>query len=584
MAQVPYTPYSTAEPGGGSERLSVSPPPAAFGTNIAQAIQGLGTTTEQVGGELFSRAMALQDLRNETDAREAQTEYAEKASMLHAQYGALEGKAAADGLQGYIQSQTELRNSIRGNLKTAYAQRYYDRDTLPFMQRNIFSAAGHAADENKRNVIGAAQAQKDITSRTYVEPKDDGEFEHKLSQVDNADATIIAAKGLEPDSPQAADLRMQSHSALWLGRIGQVAHDDPQAALVMLDNAKAKGEMTQPDYEKALLVARAQNRAIGSANLVNSVYSPDKPAGQMEEEVKAAVPGLAHNDPLFEKDALATLKSKIVNDRFVAKQDQDASMQKVYEALQGGVHDIRELRLQPGMAQTIDALPPKVRGMIPGLISSYNDKRDKSGREERFTELWGMSYNDREKFLDTDFTKEDLSNAQMNRLITRRAAAIKDPNDDPHLARSLGWMKITRPAELRALGIFDKPKSGEDSTAYDHYVGAFQSAIDAWRQDNGKPPSYKDITETIGPSIIRQRTEPGWFGTFFGGNKRALFDQDISTAKEWAEKKGLAQKVLEQGGQEPTDEEIYRAYVRSQFIDLYSKEKSSGGPAAAKPK
>ena len=583
MAQVPYQGFSTANPESPGERAQVSTSGAAFGENVGAAIQGLGSTTEKVGDEVFSRALALQDLRNETVAREAQTNYAEQASLLHAQYGALEGKAAVDALPGYIKSQKDLRDSIRGSLDTANSQRFYDRDTLPFMQRNIFSAAGQAADQNKRWVVGTAEANMDLSSRTYADPKDPAEFNHKLQQVQAQVPIVAAAKGWGPE--EESDYLMKRTSALRLGQIGSIAHNDPQTALTMLEANRTgpqQDRMTQDDYEKGLLVARAQNRAIGSANLANQVYSPDKTAAQMEDEVKKASVGLSQGDPLFEKDALRELKSKVVNDRFVAKQDQDAGMQKIYDALQKGVHDVRELRLQPDMAQTIDSLSPKVQSMIPGLIASYNDKRDKQGREDRFTELWGQSYSDREKFLENNFTDENLSNAQMNRLITRRAAVLKDPNDDPHIARSLGWMQITRGAELRALGIFNKPKEGADSTDYDHYVGALQQGIDAWRQDNGKPPSYKDITETIGPAAIRQRTEGGIFGFF--GKQRGAFDQDAKTVKDWADKKGLVQQMLDRGQPAPTEEEIYRAFVRSQFIDLYSKEKPSGGPTVPQSK
>ena len=183
MAQIPYTPYSTEQPQGGGERVQVNAPPAAFGVNVAQAVEGLGGQIEKSGDELFTRAMALQDLRNETDAREAQTQYVEKSSELHAQYGALEGKAAADGLQGYIKAQGDLRQQFRDGLKTQFAQRYYDRDTLPFMQRNIFSAAGHAADENKRSVIGTAEANMDLSARSFVDPKKDSEFKDKVYSV-----------------------------------------------------------------------------------------------------------------------------------------------------------------------------------------------------------------------------------------------------------------------------------------------------------------------------------------------------------------------------------------------------------------
>lgn len=584
MAQVPYTPYSTAEPTTGGEKVSVSTPGAAFGENIAQAVQGLGSTVEKVGDEIFSRAMALQDLRNETDARDAQSKYAEQASLLHAKYGALEGKEAADALPGYIKAQNDLRQQIRGTLNTAYAQRYYDRDTLPFMQRNVFSAAGHAADQNKAYVLKTAEAVKYTAAKSFVNPENDDEFDEKVEHTKAANETAIHTQGLGKESLDAQNAK--DVAQLWESRVTQLALTDPQKALQMLD---AHQQELGDRYKQAVVAVRAQNRSVGTTKLVDTIYSPDKSDAEMVEEVKKASVGLAHGDPLFEKDALNALKSKVINQRFVDKQDQDTAMQKIYEGiqkLQPG-EGINELRLQPDMAKTIDSLPPKAHAMIPGLVTSMADKRDKQGREDRFTELWGLSYSDREKFLDTDFSKDNLSNAQINRLITRRAAVIKDPNDDPHLERSLGWMKINRAAELRALGIFNKPKesdSDETKANYDHYVGAMQSAIDAWRQDNGKPPSYKDVTETIGPSIIRQRTEGGYFGTSIGATTRGAFDVDMKTVKEWADKKGLVQQLIDQGNAAPTDEELYRAYVRSQFLELYSKDKSSGGSAVPQSK
>jgi hypothetical protein len=582
MPQVPYQPFSTAEPSGGGEHLTVSTPPAAFGENVAQAVQGLGGQLEKSGDELFTRAMALQDLRNETDAREAQTQYAQKASELHAQYGALEGKAAADGLQGYIKAQADLRTQFRDGLKTQFAQRYYDRDTLPFMQRNIFSAAGHAADQNKASVIGTAVAQKDIVARTFVDPKSDDEFNDKLAHTYSADETIAAAKGFT--SEQLSDLKLKSVSGLWLGRIGQLAHDDPQTALKMLDEHKES--MTQDDYGKAVTVTRAQNRAIGGANLVNDVYSPDKTAAQMEAEIKDRSADLAHGDPLFEKDALTGLKGKITTDRYIKNQDTNTAKQSIFDTIQKGVMDIRELRLQPGMAQAIDSLPASEREKLPGQINAYNAARDKQGHEENYTALTGMYYNDREAFLDTDFTKYNLSQSQIRDLMAKRAQAIAIPADDPMLNRAMGWLRQGRAAELRALGIYFRPTSGADATDYDHYTGALQAGIDAWRQEHGKPPGYKDIVDTIGPSVIHERTEPGTFGMLFGGVKRPAFQQDMSVVKEWADKKGLVDEIKARGGADPTDEELYRAYLRSQFIDLYSKPKdaSGGGPSVPQSK
>lgn len=585
MPQVPYTPYSTAEPTSGGERLSVSTPPAAFGANIGAALGQLGSTTEQVGGELFSRAMALQDLRNETDAREAQTAYAEKASQLHAEYGALEGKAAADGLKDYIKKQDDARQEFRGSLKTAFAQRYYDRDTLPFMQRNIFSAAGHAADQNKSYVVGTAQAQKDTAAESFVDPKDDAEFAHKLEINKSADETIALALGKGPE--QITDMNLKTTSKLWRNRIEQLSLQDPQAALTMLDGAAQSKAITQDDYKPAAIAARAQNRAVGSANLINSIYSSDKTATQMEEEVKASSPNLAHGDPMFEKDALTALHHKIGDDRYFKKQDDDAATQKIYGALGEGVADIREMRLKPGMANLIDnQLNDKQRAELPSLISRFNDRRDKKGEDDTFTGLMVMSSQDREGFLDKDFTKYNLSDGQIRQLYAKRDQVLAKPTDDPAYNGALSIMRKDFATQLKNLNVYYQPVKGADDTEYRKFTGALQIGIDAWRQDNGKPPSPQDIREHIAPEVLRTHVGPGMLGLSFGWFGRDLprYDQDASAAKNWWEANPkYADEIKNRTGGEASDDEIMRAFIRNQFIELY-KGSSSGGPVVPQSK
>src|SRR5580692_3382076 len=117
MPRVPYEPFATAQPISPGEGVSVSTPGAAFGTNVGEALSRLGSTTEQVGNELFTRAIALQDLKNENDARQAQTDFANKSSQMHAEFGALTGQAASDALPGFLKDQAALRTQLRGQLK-----------------------------------------------------------------------------------------------------------------------------------------------------------------------------------------------------------------------------------------------------------------------------------------------------------------------------------------------------------------------------------------------------------------------------------------------------------------------------------
>ena len=57
MPQVPYQPIENVGPSG-QETPSIADrvPEAAFGTNVAQAVEGLGKTIEQSSGQIFQEA------------------------------------------------------------------------------------------------------------------------------------------------------------------------------------------------------------------------------------------------------------------------------------------------------------------------------------------------------------------------------------------------------------------------------------------------------------------------------------------------------------------------------------------------
>src|SRR5258706_15751993 len=83
MPAVPYSPVPDVAPQNiPTPKLRVDTPPAAFGANVAQAIDHLGSTEGQVGNELWSRAIAMQQLRNETEATEATAQAAMRSDKL----------------------------------------------------------------------------------------------------------------------------------------------------------------------------------------------------------------------------------------------------------------------------------------------------------------------------------------------------------------------------------------------------------------------------------------------------------------------------------------------------------------------
>src|SRR5262245_32507513 len=97
MAQVPYKPVMDVSPGDRpTPYFHLNAVADAFGANIGQALSHLGAQMERSSDELFNRAVALQQLKNETEAREADAQYMIESGKYHAEFNSLQGKNAVN--------------------------------------------------------------------------------------------------------------------------------------------------------------------------------------------------------------------------------------------------------------------------------------------------------------------------------------------------------------------------------------------------------------------------------------------------------------------------------------------------------
>lgn len=586
MAQVPYVPYPTERPGGpATPAVRVNPGPA-FGENIGHALAGvakgmgdmaagldrLGRTEEAAGDEIFKRALAIQQLNNETEAREADARYMITAGKLHADYSAKQGKDAVDAFPKYQQDLQQARIATRDALSNPMAQKMYDSSSLSTMGRSIFNGAGHAATQNKQWAIGTAKAQIDLDAKTVSDsPQDDVLFQEKLNRTRANVANLSALQGYEAGGPQEKDLGMKAVSQIWAQRITGLSRTSPNDAAVMLD--KNKAQMTEGDFLKVDNSVRSQSHSIASVNIANQVYQEGqetdkasaKPLKQMEDEVRAKAKEQFPDDPLMPQKAVQALQGRYNQDKYAARQEEVNNYQTVQEAFQKGAKDIQELRLDPKVAAAIDALPKDKQNAIPGQINRYNAARDKVTNEESRQRLFGLSNNDPEAFLNTDLTKEHLSQTDMKSFQVKQQKMKDNLSGDPRVNRAVGQMRGALGSQMQALGIYKRTDSNKDD--YDHFTGALQSAIDVWTDTHSKPPSYDDIVTKIGPQVLQLRKEPGWLWD----SKKPFYDQPVPA--KWAEE--LKADITAKGGAEPTDEQIARAYIRYQTIKLYGGKKES---------
>lgn len=572
MPTVPYQPY----PDQNVPDIPLKPnvQGEAFGVGAGRALAGFGQQVEGAGDKLWNRAVALKQLDNETEAKEADIQYSKEAGLIHANYNALQGKDRVDAFPKYQQDLEDTYRKIRGNISNQSAQRMFDGTAVSVLNRSIFNGAGAAAAAHKEWVVGTAVDQMNIDAKSVEDDPSAATFEQKLSQTRKNAADVAAAKGFDIGGPQHKWLEQQAVSRLVKQRIVGAAYKDPVDADDML--SKYKTMMTPDDLQAVENTVRNQSRAVGSVNLANETYAANK--DKTLEEQEAIIRGKAQqqkpDDPLYEQHAVAALKGLYRGTKYDQQQQVLTDKQTVAGGIMENVKNERELRANPEVAAAIDRLPKTDRLDIPNRINRYNAARDKVTQEDTYFQLKGMASSDAKAFMELDVTKFPLAKSDMDKLMNLQQKLAKNPQDDPRVMTALRTLRGSMGTELEALGIYNRTQKNKDD--YDKYVGMVQQALEVWQNVKGKPPTYEELTKQIGPQVIEQHTEPTFIGRFFGTqlpfgtSKQPAFNTPVP--QEWSD--NLKAKIIGEGGVEPADEQIFKAWQRQQFIKLYGKKQS----------
>ena len=472
MAQIPYSPVPTVAPSEApTPGFRLNTPEGAFGGGVAGATQGLGQSISSTGNELFGRAIAMQQLANESEAREADSNYMVAAGDLHAKYNSLQGKAAVDAYPEYTKNLKELRVKMRDGLSSQISQKMFDAQSLGTMGRSIFNGAGHAASETKKYAIGTVTAQMELDAKSVDDtPNDEALFKDKLKRVQDGARELSALQGLGPGSPQEQALMLKATSKLWAQRLVGQSRTAPFEAAKALDANKTM--MTQDDYLRVDGVVRTQGRAVGSANIANQVYNPDKTLKDMEDDAKAEAKRLAPDDPLLAQAATSAVQQKYNQDKHATASEKASNEQTVLMAIQRGVKNDQELLADPTVAAAYNALPPNStlrKKPLNYQITTYNNDRDQEEQNKNLMRLRGLAKNDPAGFLNTDIQDLKLNQGQRNEVLVLRDKVIKQAGGDVRVQHAMMDLRGARAAELNALKIYKRdPNVPED---YDKFTG-----------------------------------------------------------------------------------------------------------------
>lgn len=249
MPQVPYQPFPTQQSREAPTpfyRLSV--PADAFGENIGRAISGLGATVSKVGDELWGRAVAMQELRNETEVTNALSDMETRSADLRANYFNTMGQNAVNGYQGFVDSQNKLRDDIRAGLSNPMAQKMFDRTALGVTNRAQIAAASHSAQELRRANQQSDVTAMDVAAQNAGYAANDDEFNLYLNQISAAAQRRGADQGWDDATIQ--DRAFQAQSKAYVNRIDQIGKTNPALAQAMMEKALQERKIHTNDMDR----------------------------------------------------------------------------------------------------------------------------------------------------------------------------------------------------------------------------------------------------------------------------------------------------------------------------------------------
>lgn len=581
MPAVPYTPAPNVSPTeAGTPSISVNAPAAAFGGAVGQALEHLGQVESHVGDEIFKRALALQELQNETAAKEQDAQYMMKVGQLHADFSALQGQQAVAAYPKYMQDIQQLRTKMRNDLPNDATRRMYDSSSISTMGRTIFNGAGHAATQQKMAANGASVARVDtLLNNIYQNPEDEVGYTRNVRGIVGEIHSQGDLHGWSKEQTQNNVEKVISKALAH--RITGLSKTEPFKAQEMFEDNKS--QLHGDDIDRVENTVRMQTRNTGARveaikltdymNEPRKEGEPEKTEATLVKEARAKAKELAPNDPLFGQALEQHVISIYNRNKRIEKDNENRNTEDINTAIMGGFSEgkvptsIDELKaVNPRVSAAIDALPPHKQIEIPAKINRYNKAINQKTEQEIATRLTGMATGSDDsvaEFLNLDITQQKLSQHDMQRFIKLQNDKRKNATADPRVTKAIGWMRNALGSQMEALGIFRRTDSNKED--YDHFTGALQSAIEIYQETNKKVPSYNEIVNEIGPQVIRQTRVPGWL---WKTNPSDPFFKQI-VPKSFSDP--LKADIFDRTGEELSEAQIYKAWIRSQYIKLHGK-------------
>lgn len=588
MAQAPYTPDFTATPYMRPTRLlDIRTPPAAFGENIGAALSHLGADVGQAGGELFTRAVALQELQNENDARQAQTDFVNKIAPLQADFDAKTGKESRDALQPHLDALNQTRLDYRSQLKTPMAQKLFDQDSLPFYQRNVFSSAARAGQQYKDYTVQTYNAQADLAIRDSESHPDDITFAKNKALIGRsvADAAMIKY-GVPETDPIVQDAVVKAQQAHLASQIKGISHTDPDRAYKMLEDNKAS---LGDQYDALESQIQTKGNAVASANIVNTVIGKhlntddgtyDVTTKALQDEARDQAEKLYPNNKLLQTEVANTLDHRLYMDRFARQNDKIETTNSLNDTIaqHPEITTVQDLLAIPGMDKVVGKMSDYDKSTLGQRIFNIQSKQYSEAWKVNAVQAKGLMNNDVQKFLEQDFGTWQLSPQDRAAMQQQQLKLAKNPTQDPRVNSAMSILQTAFGTQLAAMGV-DRTQRNDPQSNYNHFTGSLQEALEQWQIDHKKPATYEEITGPIFKQLQNQAMSHHylWHDTQDYAYKQYVKPTMEEIPQDFRDT--IVNEATKQGKPVPSDTELYQYYLREEYIKLFG---ASGAGTAIK--
>ena len=583
MPKAPYTPnVDVALSGQEIPEFRPTVRPEAFGVNVGQAIEKLGSTFEQAGNQVFNTAVQLQEEHLRTKAMNASTQYYAQTAKTRQDFLAAENPGP-EGLQKYIKDIGDARDKIRGTIAEPYAQRLYDNETRVDLERAYTAGAVHAATGTRRATMQAMQAQEEVyKGRIAEDPANMEGFKENLRNLLDSIDRRLGPYGQQAKPETIAATKEKAEEEARAGQIKSLMHSDVPRAVELANSPSYKGHLGIYTDE-TLKQLQQEDRQVGTRveadKIMTDVMEKHKAGAEymsMEDAVnkmKDVAEKTHPNDPLWGQLGEVAIRTKYraFNSEVTnAYRKNIATIDKIIDDNPGWT-SVEQVRGVPEGDAALKALgsklgPIELQQKLDRIIGMKN-QHDNSVAN---TFIAGMRNEDPERFLDYDFSTIKQTPENLKRWNAERERYREKQGTDPRVITAVNWLRPS--GVLHDLGFDKVTENNKDE--YTNFVGLVDEALLDWRQAHGnRNPTQREFLSDVKPDLMRQvhDTQHNWMSRALGIKD---WDKEFPIWKTEPTpqfKMDMNAQAAARGEDEPTDREILNLWFLNQYQTLRKK-------------